>query len=70
MLGKVIFRQGPTILEASLDEETSWHCRDAQMEEFLNQSFRWAGGCGLDEGPAMLVLGQAAAVLHGQAVYE
>jgi hypothetical protein len=70
MLGKVIFRQGPTTLEASLDEETSWHCQDAQMESFLNQSFRWSAGCGLDESPAVLVLCQAAAVLNGQAVYE
>src|SRR5262245_45056693 len=51
MLGKVIFRQGPTILQASLDEETSWHCPDAQTENFLNQSFRWAVGCGMEEAP-------------------
>jgi hypothetical protein len=66
MVGKVIIRQGSRILEASLDEETNWHCRDSQLENLLNQTFRWGVGCGDEEG--LRPLCQAAAALNGQIV--
>jgi hypothetical protein len=69
MVGKIIFSQGPNVLEASLDEETNWHCRDVLLESFLNQSFRWGAGCALEESAGVQVLCQAAAVLNGQVVY-
>ena len=67
MVGKVIIRQGPRVLEASLDEETNWHCPDTELESFLNEKVRWAVGCGEDEGLRHLC--QAAAVLNGQVVH-
>ncbi len=69
MLGKVIFRQGVKILEASLDEETRWHCRDGNFERFLNDSCRFWAGCRAEEGMGWQTLGHAAAVLNGDAVY-
>jgi hypothetical protein len=68
MVGKIIFSQGPNVLEASLDEEIHWHCRDTGLEFFLNQSIRWGAGCGMDDTAGMQVLYQAAAVLNGQVV--
>jgi hypothetical protein len=69
MVGKVIFRQGVRTLEASLDEETHWHCRDASFERFLNGSCRLWIGCGAEEGLGWQTLSHAAAVLNGEAVY-
>ncbi len=69
MVGKVIFRQGMRKLEASLDEETHWHCRDAHFERFLNGSCRLRVGCSAEEGLGWQTLDHAAAVLNGEAVY-
>jgi hypothetical protein len=69
MVGKVIFRQGMRTLEASLDEETIWHCGDANLERFLNGSCRLWIGCSAEEGLGWQTLGHAAAVLNGEAVY-
>ena len=69
MVGKVVFRQGLILQEASLDEDTNWHCRDVQVERFLNDSCRWIVGCKADEGPGIQALGHAAGVLNGQAIY-
>jgi hypothetical protein len=69
MVGKVIFRRGIILQEASLDEDSNWHCRDVHVERFLNESCRWNLGCKTDEGPGIQVLCQAAGVLNGQVVY-
>jgi hypothetical protein len=70
MVGKIVFRQGPITLEASLDEEINWHCHDAELERFLNHSCRWLVGCNADDGPGIQILCQAAGVLNGQVVYR
>jgi hypothetical protein len=69
MVGKVIFRQGVRTLEASLDEETHWHCRDADFERLLNESCRLWIGCSADEGLGWQTVSHAAAVLNGEAMY-
>ncbi len=68
MVGKIIFSQGRSVLEASLDEETNWHCHDVELESFLNQTFRWGAGCAIEDAAGMQVLYQAAAVLNGEVV--
>jgi hypothetical protein len=70
MVGKVIFQQGVRTLEASLDEETHWHCGDGTWERFLNRFCRLGVSYGADEGQGLQTLCQAAAVLNGQVVYS
>jgi hypothetical protein len=70
MVGKVIFQQGLQTLEASLDEETCWHCPDAEFERFLNGFCRQGISGNSEEGLGWQTLSQAAAVLNGQAIYS
>jgi hypothetical protein len=69
MVGKVIFQQGANRVEASLDEETHWHCSDARWQGFLNDSCRMVGSCSAEEGVGWQTLSHAAAILNGEAVY-
>jgi hypothetical protein len=69
MVGKVIFQNGSQILEASLDEETHWHCRHVDFERFLNASCRLRVSCNTEDGIAWQTLSHAEAILGGQAVY-
>ena len=70
MIGKVVFRKGPETIEALLDEETNWHCRDADCERFLNVSCRFGAGCGAEEGLGWQTLSHAAALVNGEAIFS
>ncbi len=69
MLGKITFQQGAETIEATLDEESFWHCHDPNLECFLNHSFRSAVACGVDEEFGILALHHAAGALRGEVFY-
>ena len=69
MIGKIVFRRGPNRLEAALDEETHWHCRDVEWERFLNESCRFAGHGSAEEALGCHALCQAAGILNGEAIF-
>jgi hypothetical protein len=69
MIGKVIFQMGETSLEAVLDQDGCWHCRNRRLENYLNTVSAVRSGCTAEEGFGYQSLHHAAALLMGDAIF-
>jgi hypothetical protein len=68
MIGKVVFQMGEGSLEAVLDHDGCWHCRNQGLEDYLNRVSSIRSGCSVEDGFGYQSLHHAAALLMGEAV--
>jgi hypothetical protein len=68
MIGKVHFQVGERNLEAVLDHDGCWHCRNQRLEEYLNTVSTIRSGCSAEEGFGYQSLHHAADLLMGEPV--